>query len=95
MDIAKISYQLEHSGYIVLAKPLVAELLADLFTRCHDDDSTRFHAAHDGQRCTTKVLLSELKSKAPSPLHIAPLVRPPDNVVRKIQTPHKEQSKDE
>lgn len=49
MDIAKISYQLEHSGYIVLAKPLVAELLADLFTRCHDDDSSRFHAAQVGR----------------------------------------------
>jgi len=49
MDIAKISYQLEHSGYIVLAEPLVAELLADLFTRCHDDDSTRFHAAQIGR----------------------------------------------
>lgn len=49
MDIAKISYQLEHSGYIVLAKPLVTELLADLFTRCHDDDSSRFHAAQVGR----------------------------------------------
>lgn len=49
MDIAKIAYQLEHSGYIVLAKPLVAELLADLFTRCHDDDPTRFHAAQVGR----------------------------------------------
>jgi SM-20-related protein len=49
MDIAKISYQLEHSGYIVLAKPLVAELLADLFARCHDDDSSRFHAAQVGR----------------------------------------------
>ncbi len=49
MDIAKISYQLEHSGYIVLAKPLVAELLADLFRRCHDDDSSRFHAAQVGR----------------------------------------------
>ncbi len=49
MDIAKISYQLEHSGYIVLAKPLVAELLADLFTRCHDDASSRFHAAQVGR----------------------------------------------
>lgn len=55
MDIAKISYQLEHSGYIVLAKPLVAELLAGLFTRCHDDDSSRFHAAQVG-RGTSKQL---------------------------------------
>jgi SM-20-related protein len=49
MDIALISKQLEDTGYIVLAKPLVAELLADLFTRCHDDDSTRFHAAQIGR----------------------------------------------
>jgi CelD/BcsL family acetyltransferase involved in cellulose biosynthesis len=89
MDIAKISKQLEGTGYIVLAKPLVAELLADLFTCCHDDDSTRLHPAHGGQRCTTKSLLSELKSKAYSPLHIAPLIRTPDNVGRKVQTPHK------
>lgn len=49
MDIAKISKQLEDTGYIVLAKPLVAELLADLFTRCHDVDSSRFHAAQVGR----------------------------------------------
>lgn len=49
MDIAEISYQLEHTGYIVLAKPLVDNLLAELFTRCHDDDPTRFHAAQVGR----------------------------------------------
>jgi SM-20-related protein len=49
MDIAKIAQQLEHTGYIVLAKPLVDKLLADLFTRCHDDDPTRFHAAQVGR----------------------------------------------
>jgi len=49
MDIAEISYQLEHTGYIVLAKPLADELLADLFTRCHDEDPERFHAAQIGR----------------------------------------------
>jgi SM-20-related protein len=49
MDIAKIAAELEDTGYIVLAKPLVAKLLADLFTRCHDDDPLRFHAAHVGR----------------------------------------------
>ena len=49
MDIAKISTQLEHTGYIVLAKPLVDKLLGELFTRCHDDDPTRFHAAQVGR----------------------------------------------
>jgi SM-20-related protein len=49
MDIAEISKQLEHTGYIVLAKPLVDKLLADLFTRCHDNDPARFHAAQVGR----------------------------------------------
>ncbi len=54
MDIAEISKQLEDTGYIVLAKPLVAELLADLFTRCHDDEPTRFHAAQVGRGAAKK-----------------------------------------
>jgi SM-20-related protein len=49
MDIAEIAAQLEHTGYIVLDKPLVDKLLADLFTRCHDDDPARFHAAQIGR----------------------------------------------
>jgi SM-20-related protein len=49
MDIAEISKQLEDTGYIVLAKPLVDKLLADLFARCHDNDPTRFHAAQVGR----------------------------------------------
>ena len=49
MDVAEISKQLEDTGYIVLAKPLVEKLLADLFTRCHDDDPARFHAAQVGR----------------------------------------------
>ena len=49
MDIANISKQLADTGYIVLTKPLVDKLLADLFERCHSDDSTRFHAAHIGR----------------------------------------------
>jgi SM-20-related protein len=54
MDIARISKQLEDTGYIVLAKPLVAKLLADLFTRCHDDDPSRFHAAQVGRGLAKK-----------------------------------------
>ncbi|MFA6013646.1 MAG: 2OG-Fe(II) oxygenase [Gallionellaceae bacterium] len=49
MDIANISKQLADTGYIVLTKPLVDKLLADLFERCHSNDSTRFHAAHIGR----------------------------------------------
>lgn len=49
MDIPQISKQLEDTGYIVLAKPLVDDLLAKLFTRCHDDDSGRFHSAQVGR----------------------------------------------
>lgn len=49
MDIQKIATELEHTGYIVLAKPLVEKLLAELFTRCHDDDPARFHSAQVGR----------------------------------------------
>lgn len=49
MDIAEIAAQLEHTGYIVLDKPLLAKLLAELFIRCHDDTPTRFHAAQVGR----------------------------------------------
>ena len=49
MDIANIAAELEHTGYIVLAKPLVDKLLVDLFMRCHDDDPARFHAAQVGR----------------------------------------------
>lgn len=49
MDIAKIAQELEHTGYIVLAKPLVDKLMAELFARCHDDDPARFHAAQVGR----------------------------------------------
>jgi SM-20-related protein len=49
MNIEKIAQELEHTGYIVLAKPLVDKLLAELFARCHDDDPARFHAAHVGR----------------------------------------------
>ena len=61
MDIDLISKQLEDTGYIVLAKPLVAKLLADLFTRCHDDDPTRFHAAQVG-RDSAKKLIGSIRS---------------------------------
>lgn len=49
MDIEKISDQLAHSGYIVLTNPFAGALLTDLFTRCHDDGSDRFHAAQIGR----------------------------------------------
>lgn len=48
MNIADIAAQLEHSGYIVLDKPLLDALSAQLFIRCHDDPA-RFHAAHIGR----------------------------------------------
>ncbi|MFZ3017336.1 MAG: 2OG-Fe(II) oxygenase [Gallionella sp.] len=54
MDIAEISYQLEHTGYIVLAKPLADQLLAGLYTRCQDDDPARFHAAQVGRGAAKK-----------------------------------------
>ena len=60
MDIAKISKQLEDTGYIVLAKPLVDQLLADLFTRCHDDNPARFHSAQIG-RGTAKQQISSIR----------------------------------
>jgi SM-20-related protein len=49
MNIAEIAAQLEHTGYIVLDKPLPDTLSAQLFMRCHDDGSTRFQAAHVGR----------------------------------------------
>ena len=58
MDIAEISKQLEHTGYIILAKPLVDELLADLFTRCHDDNPGRFQTAQIGRGSTRKQIRS-------------------------------------
>lgn len=58
MDIAEISRQLEHTGYIVLAKPLSDELLTGLFKRCHDDDPTRFHAAQVGRGAAKKQISS-------------------------------------
>lgn len=58
MDIAQISKQLEDTGYIVLAKPLVDKLLADLFTRCHDDEPNRFQAAHIGRGAAKKQIHS-------------------------------------
>jgi SM-20-related protein len=54
MDIAEISRQLEHTGYIILAKPLADELLAGLYTRCHDGDPARFHAAQIGRGAAKK-----------------------------------------
>ncbi len=58
MDIAKISKQLEDTGYIVLAKPLVDKLLVDLLRRCQEDDPTRFHAAQVGRGAAKKKINS-------------------------------------
>jgi len=49
MNIEEIAEQLEHTGYIVLDNPLPDILTTQLFTRCQDDDRTRFHAAHIGR----------------------------------------------
>jgi SM-20-related protein len=49
MNIAKIADALEHTGYIILDKPLPDELLAALLARCHDDDPARFRAAQVGR----------------------------------------------
>lgn len=49
MDIAKISTQLEHAGYIVLTHALEDALLAKLCARCHDDALSRFQPAHIGR----------------------------------------------
>lgn len=54
MNIAEITNQLEHFGYIVLAQPLDNALLTDLFARCHEDEPGRFHAAHIGRGATKK-----------------------------------------
>ena len=60
MDFAEIAGQLEHTGYIVLANPLVNNLLAALFTRCHNDEQSRFNAAHIG-RGTDKKLINSIR----------------------------------
>lgn len=49
MNIAAIAEQLEHVGYIVLDKPLLENLSALLFARCHDDEHQKFHAAQIGR----------------------------------------------
>lgn len=49
MNIAEIAEQLEHTGYIVLDKPLPDKLLTQLVVRGQDDGSARFHAAHVGR----------------------------------------------
>jgi len=58
MNIAEIAEHLEHTGYIVLDKPLLDKLSAQLFTRCHDDDPARFKAAHVGRGTTKKEIHS-------------------------------------
>jgi SM-20-related protein len=61
MDIEKIAATLEHTGYIILNKPLSDELLAGLFTRCHADGPARFHAAQVG-RGAAKQRVGEIRS---------------------------------
>jgi len=58
MNIAEIAEHLEHTGYIVLDKPLLDKLSAQLFTRCHDDDPARFKAAHVGRGAAKKKIHS-------------------------------------
>jgi SM-20-related protein len=58
MDIAEIAEQLEHTGYIVLDKPLLDKLLTRLSTRCHDDEQARFQAAHIGRGIDKKLINS-------------------------------------
>ena len=60
MIIKEIAAQLEHTGYIILDNPLLDKLLAQLFVRCHDNDQTRFHAAHIG-RGTDKTQMSSVR----------------------------------
>ena len=60
MDITEIARQLEHTGYIVLDKPLADRLMYDLFTRCHDDDPARFNAAQMG-RGTAKTRIDSIR----------------------------------
>lgn len=49
MNIEQIAEQLEHTGYIVLDKPLLEKLSTQLFARCQDDDPLRFQAARIGR----------------------------------------------
>lgn len=49
MNIAGIASQLESTGYIVLDQPLMQELSARLFARCHDDELLRFQPAQVGR----------------------------------------------
>ncbi|MDX8379266.1 MAG: 2OG-Fe(II) oxygenase [Gallionella sp.] len=58
MDIANIAKQLEHTGYIVLDSPLQKKSTAPLLTRCHDDDTNRFQAAHLGRGWQKKQIRS-------------------------------------
>jgi SM-20-related protein len=49
VNIAGIASQLESTGYIVLDQPLMHELSARLFARCHDDELLRFQPAQVGR----------------------------------------------
>jgi SM-20-related protein len=49
VNIAGIASQLESTGYIVLDQPLMQELSARLFARCHDDELLRFQPAQVGR----------------------------------------------
>jgi SM-20-related protein len=60
MNIEEIAGQLEHTGYIVLDNPLKNTLMAQLLTRCQDENPARFHAAHIG-RGTDKKQINEIR----------------------------------
>jgi SM-20-related protein len=57
MNIAKITTQLEKTGYIVLDHPLSATLTNQLVGRCQND-AARFHAAHIGRGPDKKQLIA-------------------------------------
>jgi SM-20-related protein len=61
MKIAEIAEQLEHSGYIVIKNQLLDPLARQLFTRCQDNDATRFHVAQIG-RGTNKKQINAIRS---------------------------------
>jgi SM-20-related protein len=58
MNITDIAEQLKHSGYIVLDKPLLANLSTLLLARCQSDDPTRFRAARIGRGLAQKQIKS-------------------------------------
>jgi SM-20-related protein len=58
MNIAEIAEQLQHTGYIVLDQPLLANLATLLLARCQDDDPVRFRAARISRGLAQKKISS-------------------------------------